>query len=476
MKKYFDYIFNSEYISTQNLSPKFMNNNSNWRVVTLISICFLIYLILSILSFAFDFKWEPFEKVNLITDVFDKNKKSELAKANLQNTTSENPASNTKNLVQDFELYKKPQFITNFYKGDSVTALSNFAEKLYQLRTTKKGKIRIAYFGDSMIEGDLLTQTLRKLLQKEFGGYGVGFLPIHSKVGGFRQTATVKSSGWETINFMDKGAKNMYISGFSFSGLGNGSFTDRTVTAPPSLQKFLIYGQSNGGSIDYDGTSISLQGNNLVNSLLLSNNNATSFKLKSNSATTPFYGVSFESENGIILDNFSFRGITGVEFRKIDENFLKAVQSANHYDLIVMQYGVNLLFRPNDTDYSYYTKNMTPVLEKFISAFPNTDILLVSSADRAFRYNGEYQTAKGLPNLLETQARLAYDHHLAFFNLFETMGGENSIVDWASQKPPLANKDYVHPNGKGADILAEKLFHAMMNDYNNYKPKTETAP
>ena len=449
-----------------------MNNNRNWRVVTLISISFFIYLFFSILSFAFDIKWEPFEKVNLITDVFDKNKKSELAKADQQKNNSE--TKNPKNLVQDFELYKKPYFITNFYKGDSVNALSNFSEKLHQLQTTKKGKIRIAYFGDSMIEGDLLTQTLRKLLQKEFSGYGVGFLPIHSKVAGFRQTATVKSSGWETINFMDKDAKNMYISGFSFSGLGNGSFTDRTVTTPPSLQKFLIYGQSNGGSIDYDGTSISLQGNDLVNAQLLSNNNATSFEFKSNSATTPFYGVSFESENGIILDNFSFRGITGVEFRKIDEDFLKAVQSANHYDLIVMQYGVNLLFRPNDTDYSYYTKNMTPVLEKFISAFPKTDILLVSSADRAFRYNGEYQTAKGLPNLLETQAKLAYDHHLAFFNLFETMGGENSIVDWASQKPPLANKDYVHPNGKGADILAEKLFHAIINDYHNYKPKKET--
>ena len=427
-----------------------MNNNRNWRVVTLISISFFIYLFFSILSFAFDIKWEPFEKVNLITDVFDKNKKSELAKADQQKNNSE--TNNPKNLVQDFELYKKPHFITNFYKGDSLNALSNFSEKLHQLQTTKKGKIRIAYFGDSMIEGDLLTQTLRKLLQKEFGGYGVGFLPIHSKVAGFRQTATVKSSGWETINFMDKDAKNMYISGFSFSGLGNGSFTDRTVTTPPSLQKFLIYGQSNGGSIDYDGTSISLQGNDLVNAQLLSNNNATSFEFKSNSATTPFYGVSFESENGIILDNFSFRGITGVEFRKIDENFLKAVQKANHYDLIVMQYGVNLLFRPNDTDYSYYTKNMTPVLEKFITSFPNTDILLVSSADRAFRYNGEYQTAKGLPNLLETQARLAYDHHLAFFNLFQTMGGENSIVNWANQKPALANKDYLHPNANGADI------------------------
>lgn len=452
-----------------------MNKNKNWRVVTLISICFFIYLILSILSFAYDFKWEPFEKVNLITDVFDKNKKTELTRTDQENKNKENTASNSENLVQDFELYKKPQFITNFYKGDSINALSRLAEKLYQLKTTKKGKIRIAYFGDSMIEGDLLTQTLRKLLQKEFGGYGVGFLPIHSNVGGFRQTASVKSSGWETINFMDKGARNMYISGFSFTGFGNGTFTDKTVTTPPSLQKFLIFGKADGGNIDFDGTPVSLQGNDLVNAQLLSNNNATSFEIKSNSANIPFYGVSFESEDGIILDNFSFRGITGVEFRKIDEDFLKSVQRANHYDLIVMQYGVNLLFRPNDTDYSYYTKNMTPVIEKFISTFPESDILLVSSADRAFRYNGEYQTAKGLPNLLETQAKLAYDHHLAFFNLFETMGGENSIVEWASQKPPLANKDYVHPNGKGADILGEKLFHAIMNDYHNYKPKTETV-
>ena len=116
---------------------------------------------------------------------------------------------------------------------------------------------------------------------------------------------------------------------------------------------------------------------------------------------------------------------------------------------------------------------MSPVLEKFVKAFPKTDILLVSSADRAFRYDGLYKTAIGMPNLLETQAKLAYDHHLAFFNLYESMGGENSIVNWASQDPPLANKDYIHPNAKGADILAEKLFKAIMKDYKNYKPKTK---
>ena len=445
-----------------------MHNNRNWRVVTLISICFFIYFTLSVLSYAFNINWEPFDKVNLVTDLFHKSESRNFAQTTINNQNAEQ-----NNWVKDFELYKKPELITNFYKGDSSNALSIFSEKLHQLKTTKKGKIRIAYFGDSMIEGDLLTQTLRKLLQQEFGGYGVGFLSMSTNVGGFRQTASVESSGWKTINFTDKGAKNMYISGFSFTGYGNGLYIDKTQTKPLPLQKYLIYGNASNGNILVDGKPTLLNGNKLVNEQLLSSTAMPTLQIKSNTATTPFYGISFESENGIILDNYSFRGITGVEFKKIDENFLQAVQNAHHYDLIVMQYGVNLLFRPNDTDYSYYTKNMSPVLEKFVKAFPKTDILLVSSADRAFRYDGVYKTAIGMPNVLETQAKLAYDHHLAFFNLYESMGGENSIVNWASQNPPLANKDYVHPNAKGADILAERLFKAIMKDYKNYKTKTE---
>ena len=142
-----------------------MHNNRNWRVVTLISICFFIYFTLSVLSYAFNINWEPFDKVNLVTDLFHKSESRNFAQTTINNQNAEQ-----NNWVKDFELYKKPELITNFYKGDSINALSIFSEKLHQLKTTKKGKIRIAYFGDSMIEGDLLTQTLRKLLQQEFGG------------------------------------------------------------------------------------------------------------------------------------------------------------------------------------------------------------------------------------------------------------------------------------------------------------------
>lgn len=444
-----------------------MFENKNWRVVSLITICFVIYFAVSVICLAFGWKWEPLDKVNLISDVFKIDKKE-----NEDEKKSIRQDSKNQNLATDFELYKKPDLITRFYKDENINTLSYFSEKLHQLKTSGKGKIRIAYFGDSMIEGDLLTQTLRQLLQKEFGGYGVGFLPVQTNVGSFRKTASIDGKGWKTINFMDKGAQNMYISGFSFSGLGNTKFTDKSVDAVPLLQKYLLYGNSNAASVNFNGSNISLKGNLAVNSQMLSSDTLTTVNFKSNSANLPVYGMSFESEDGIILDNFSFRGITGIEFKKIDEDFLKAVQNANHYDLIVMQYGVNLLWKPDTKDFSFYTKNMKPVLEKFNKAFPKTDILLVSSADRAFMYNGAYETATGLPNVLETQAKLAFDYNLAFFNLFETMGGKNSIVEWALQNPPLANKDYIHPNARGTDVLAQKIYQAIIKDYKKYKPTT----
>ena len=40
--------------------------------------------------------------------------------------------------------------------------------------------IRIAFLGDSFIEGDILTADFRAMLQKQSGGCGVGFVPISS--------------------------------------------------------------------------------------------------------------------------------------------------------------------------------------------------------------------------------------------------------------------------------------------------------
>ena len=53
------------------------------------------------------------------------------------------------------------------------------------------------------------------------------------------------------------------------------------------------------------------------------------------------------------------------------------------------------------------------------------------------------------------------------------MGGKNSIVDWANRKPSLANKDYVHPNHQGAEILGNWFFEDLLREFEKYSRRQQ---
>ncbi|HEU4497482.1 MAG TPA: hypothetical protein VFR70_10560, partial [Flavobacterium sp.] len=55
-------------------------------------------------------------------------------------------------------------------------ALKSFYEKLNRNRQSRSGKINIVHIGDSHIQADLMTNSIRKKLQQEFGNGGRGFI------------------------------------------------------------------------------------------------------------------------------------------------------------------------------------------------------------------------------------------------------------------------------------------------------------
>jgi len=441
--------------------------NSNRRVLHFVTGSVCIYLLLSVAAPLLKVEWLPFQRVNLVSDLVYKDSSG----------TKNEPADSTIVAIEvkadkNFDLYKRPKFITSFSADPGQAAIHSFCAKLAEMKEGKRKKIRIAYFGDSMIEGDLLTQTLRELLQKAFGGSGVGFVPITSQVAKFRQTVAANySGGWRDENFKNSNNSKLYLSGHAFFGSGDWvEMRDQTITDSAAIiEKSLIYGNAGSPvSIIVNGEPRNLNATNIVDRLPLITDGAHSIRVTIGDERLPVYGLSFESPAGIFVDNFSFRGITGVEYSRIDSNFLKAIAEKNGYDLIVFQYGVNLLFRPNDKNYNWYAKMLLPVVHKIRNSFPQADFLLVSTADRAFRYGGEYQSAIGIDSLIKVQAAIAYETNSCFYNQFASMGGTNSIVEWARMDPSLANKDYVHPNHRGAAVLAKYLYEAMMNEYNKY--------
>ncbi len=374
------------------------------------------------------------------------------------------------------------------FVNDTSSALSHFFKALNATHK-QKHKTRIAYFGDSMIEGDLITQDLRNCMQEKFGGFGVGFVPITSIVAGFRASVIHSFKGWTTYNLIENTPPNhmLGISGFGFvpdtlnftdtTNASKGSWVNYTAVNRKHLDKFcetkLLYGKSSGENyVDINGTIYPLKGEKTVNQLLID-------KVKdSQSINAEFYcktpmdifGFSMDSDSGVFVDNFSFRGNSGMPITKVSQRVYSGTNDCLGYDLIILEYGLNAV-SPAITDFSWYEQGMNNVIKHIQASFPNASILLISVGDKSYRKDGIYETDPSVPILVEAQRRMAKNNKIAFWSLYDAMGGYGSMIKWVEGDTTLANKDYTHFNFKGAHKVGKLLFSKLMNEYNDYNEK-----
>lgn len=355
------------------------------------------------------------------------------------------------------------------------SGLEHFFMSLDSLKKTKK-KIRIAHFGDSMIEGDLITSSLREEFQKEFGGSGVGLVSASPNNPSFRQTLGQEfSANWETLNAKDgKARSDIGISGYT-SLTSATSWVKLSTKEKTGLLK-IYYGKAVADSalaVDVNSVKHRLSTTKDLQEFVQTMD-ANDIQLNfSSSVSVPVYGLSLESDSGIIIDNFSFRGSSGTYFKSCSEQLLKDFQECLHYDLIIFQYGINVA-NTKTTDYSWYERQMLANLKHMKAAFPHTDFLLIGCSDRAVKTKGEYATLKGIEPLIETQKKLARQTGSGFLNLYELMGGNGSMKAWVNADTSLANKDYTHFNHRGAAKAGKLIYGAIMADYKNRKKNHET--
>ena len=90
------------------------------------------------------------------------------------------------------------------YADETARGMAPLYEALHHSRTLDR-PVRIAYLGDSFIEVDILTSSLRTLLQKKFGGSGVGYVDMAPPYADNRSTVRQRYGGWDTHCVLDKG-------------------------------------------------------------------------------------------------------------------------------------------------------------------------------------------------------------------------------------------------------------------------------
>lgn len=344
--------------------------------------------------------------------------------------------------------------------------------------------VRIAYFGDSFIEGDILTCDLRSMLQKKFGGNGVGFVDIASPFTKLKKSVTVNGSGWTEHNVLDKkgGFETKYLGPNLRYAISNGNSWVECCGMPKlkasrldsfDVATIYIFGKATG-QVTINPNSQSVEKGHISSTGSLTaitydkrRMGRVRFTLRANNTAM---GVALEGKSGISLDNFSLRGSSGIPLGMVTEELWREFGSQRPYDLIILQYGLNVASK-KQTDYSVYIKQMGRIISRLKAAYPNTAIMVVGVGDREDKVNGQLKTMRGVKALMNQQRALAANQCVAFWNLYQAMGGEGSIKRMAEATPPEAGKDYTHINWNGGKRIAGKLYKALIWGYEQYSNK-----
>ena len=333
--------------------------------------------------------------------------------------------------------------------------------------------VRIAVLGDSYIEGDIVTAKLRQLMQQRYGGCGVGLIPITSDSPGFRHTVAHSFKGWTSHHANDNGGYSSTYANLT----GHYFFPDSNANASVTLTgttKYLslldscevasiYYSASGYGSISVRTNGTSSYHKSIVPCPITAFSvegkiGKATWSVNANSNDVTCFGVAMDCTQGVVVDNFGLRSASGTHLGAVSEKMWQEMDHARHYDLIILAYGLNVASK-NRTDYSGYTEKMTKIINAMKNALPGTGFLVVSIADRDQRTTDGFKTMRGIKSLVNAQRNLAQNCQVAFWNLYDAMGGEGSVARMVDKKE--ANLDYTHINHKGGMRIGRLLFDAI---------------
>ncbi|MGL2987716.1 hypothetical protein ACSVH5_08980 [Flavobacterium sp. RSSA_27] len=375
-----------------------------------------------------------------------------------------------------------PEETLNEFKGYQY--LIPFYERLFQLENQQTGKVRIAYFGDSMTDGDMIVQDVRAAFQNDFGGKGVGFVSITSESAASRSSIQHSfSDNWKMQSYLNvkKPIRPFGVNGHVFFANSDTNanwvkfIAGRHKNTSSLDRPVLFYGSSNSsaGQVFYtigsDTIRKNLTSSNLLNTLVLKEGSLKTLQLNFKKTNAiPIYGVNFDDGKGVHVDNFSQRGNSGIPISKFDPALMQAFQKKLNYALIVLHYGTNVL-NYGTKDYAWYARSMTKTVNRLREGFPGASILIVSTADKATKYKTEMKTDSAVVPLTKAQRNYALKTQSGFINLYTLMGGDGSMIKWVEQEPVQANKDYTHFNMRGSKKVAGIIYNQIMVGYQEYK-------
>ncbi|HKO52595.1 MAG TPA: GDSL-type esterase/lipase family protein [Polyangiaceae bacterium] len=362
------------------------------------------------------------------------------------------------------------QALTGFFR-----ALTRTAQRLPEAVT------RIAHFGDSIVVSDLVSGTLRRKLQAEFGDAGHGFMLIANAWPAYfhNDVSRFATAGWSVSRIVGPYAED------GLYGLGGVSFkAERNTVARFGTAKSGPYGKHvarfvldyledpNGGTlqVSVDGVpraTLDTRGplKKSAHFTLHVPDGEHEFELYTKTGVTRAFGVVLERNTpGVVVDAIGVQGARIRFLDKADDAHWAEQLRFRKPDLLIYQFGANesgdgFLYSMAD-----YHRTMKEVIAQGQHALPESSCLVIGAMDRAAKVGDEIVSMRVIPSIVEEQRRAAAELGCAFFDTYTAMGGARSMPTWVRRG--LGQADLTHPTAIGSEVIGNWVYRALMKSYN----------
>ena len=357
-------------------------------------------------------------------------------------------------------------------------------------RASARGElVRILHYGDSQIENDRMTALLRYRFQKVFGGSGCGMVPAVPLYSGnpvFRENYTgnwTRHTGFgrrdTTLGHACYGVMACFT---AVPPAGEGSLPSLEFTflqgkraSQFSTIKLFLHSYADSGmvAVHYnDMVTDTVRAIGVGYQEIILNPGFTPGKVKLEFGLTKggrVYGISFDADAGLQVDNIAMRGSSGLEFSRFDRQLQDTMITAVNPGMIIMQFGGNVVpYIKNAAHYKRFFKRELKYMKRLC---PEAAIIVIGPADMSKKVNGRFITWETLEPVRNAMREAALESDCAFWDMYKAMGGKNSMKNFVLADPPLATSDYIHFTPRGANLMAGMFFDAVMLEYERYNLK-----
>ncbi len=332
------------------------------------------------------------------------------------------------------------------------------------LQDAENKQVRVVHYGDSQIEEDRITSTLRSHLQEQYGGIGPGLLPLVQTIPTRTvvqsllidgQRVTPKNGPQRWLVYGPKAQQR--DSNNHYGVMGQVAVLDSlcdsvTVHFEPygKLTKANYFSQMRVIATP----SIVVNGSRKHVGALRDTLTRLNIDL---CGIGEVYGISLESPSGVIVDNIPMRGGSGNVFTKINRKQLTDFFAETNTRLIILQFGGNVMPWANTEErVRSYAYSMRKQIRYLRECAPNASLLFIGPSDMLTVVDGEKRSYPTIAYMDQQLARAAAAEGIAYWSLFKAMGGEGSMLQW--QEKGLASSDGVHFYRSGANKAGELLW------------------